>query len=223
MDIFLLLIEVVAVVGFLYFLVTGIGLNHVLNRFVTAALQLPTLTPTPLVSAIVLVSGYVQTSMPGNRQPNDAEIPEHLRPLVQSHTNLPVPTSAPQHGARIQIPAIDEDAPIVHGNDWEQLKRGVTHHAGTANPSQIGNIVLSGHNDVFGEVFWYLEELKPGDKIIVYTCQRSFTYIVSGWVLVEPTEVDVMAPTTNSTITLISCHPYLIDNQRIIVKGSLVG
>ena len=222
MDIFLLLIEGIAIVGFLYFVVNGIGLHHVLNRAAAVALQLPTLTPTSLISAIVLPSGHVHTSLPSGSQPDDAEIPKHLRPLVQSPANLPIPTPVPQHGIRIQIPAIDVDAPIVHGDDWEQLKKGVAHHAGTANPGQIGNIVLSGHNDIFGEVFRYLEELKPGDKIIVYTNQRSFTYIVSGWELVEPTQVDVMAPTTNGTITLISCHPYLVDNHRIIVKGSLV-
>ena len=222
-DMFLVLIEIVAIAGFLYFVGNGIGLHHVLNRAVIVGLQLPTLTPTPLLSAIVLPSGHVHTSLPSDSQPDDTEIPKHLRPLVQSPANIPVSTPAPQHGTRIQIPAIDVDASIVHGDDWEQLKKGVAHRADTANPGQIGNIVLSGHNDVFGEVFRYLEELKPGDEIIVYTSQRSFTYIVSGWELVEPTQVDVMAPTTNATITLISCHPYLVDNHRIIVKGSLAG
>lgn len=223
LDIFLIVIELAAVVGFLYFVVNGIGLHHLLNRSGAVALQLPTLTPTPLISAVVLPSGHVHTNLPPNSQPDDAEIPKHLRPLVQSLGNIPVPTPAPQHGVRIQIPAIDVDAPIVHGDDWEQLKKGVAHRADTANPGQIGNTVLSGHNDIFGEVFRYLEELKPGDEIIVYTSQRSFTYTISGWELVEPTQVDVMDPTTNATITLISCHPYLIDNHRIIVKGSLAG
>jgi len=222
-DIFLLLIEVVAIVGFLYPVVNGIGLHHQLNRAVTAALQLPTLTPTPLISAIVLPPGHLHTRLSGSSQPDDAGIPKHLLPLVQSPATLPIPTPAPQHGTRIQIPAIGVDAPIVHGDDWEQLKKGVAHRADTANPGQIGNIVLSGHNDVFGEIFRYLEELKPGDKIILYTSKRSFTYIVSGWELVEPTQVEVMDPTINATITLISCHPYLVDNHRIIVKGSLAG
>lgn len=222
-DMFLVLIEVVAVVGFLYFVLNGIGLHHMLNRAVAVALKLPTLTPTPLISALVLPSGHVHTSLSGSSQPDNSGIPKHLRPLVQPPPYLPVPTPAPQHGIRIQIPAIDVDAPIVHGDGWEQLKKGVAHHDGSANPGQMGNIVLSGHNDVFGEVFRYLEELKPGDKIIVYTNQSAFTYVVSGWELVEPTQVEVMAPTTEATITLISCHPYLVDNHRIIVKGSLTG
>ncbi len=223
LDKFLVFIELVTVVGFLYFVVNGIGLHHVLNRAAAVALQLPTLTPTPLISAVVLPSGHVHTNLPFNSQPTDGEIPQHLRPLVQSLVNIPVSTPAPQHGVRIQIPAIDVDAPIVHGDGWEQLKKGVAHRSDTANPGQIGNIVLSGHNDIFGEVFRYLEELKPGDEIIVYTSQRSFTYTISGWELVEPTQVDVMDPSTNATITLISCHPYVIDSHRIIVKGSLAG
>ena len=84
-------------------------------------------------------------------------------------------------------------------------------------------MVLSGHNDVFGEVFRYLDRLKPGDEITVYTQQRAYTYTVSGWELVKPTQVDVMDPTPNATITLISCYPYLIDTERIIVKGQLAG
>ena len=220
----LVFIEVIAILGFVYFVVNGFWLHHLLNREVSAALELPALTPTPLISALVLPSGHVHIASDSDaRQYNNGDIPKHLRPLVQSQVSLPIPTPAPEHGVRIQIPAIDVDAPVVHGDNWEQLKKGVAHHADSANPGQQGNIVLSGHNDVFGEVFRYLERLKPGDEVVVYTSRRSYTYIVSGWELVEPTQVEAMAPTPDATITLISCHPYLVDNHRIIVKGSLAG
>lgn len=220
----LIFIEVMAIIGFVYFVVNGFGLHHLLNREVSAAMELPALTPTPLISALVLPSGHVHLGSGSDvPQKDNGDIPQHLRPLVQSQVNVPVPTPAPEHGTRIQIPAINVDAPIVHGDDWEQLKKGVAHNAASANPGQPGNIVLSGHNDVFGEVFRYLERLKPGDEVIVYTNRRSYTYVVSGWELVEPTQVEVMAPTPDATITLISCHPYLVDNHRIVVKGELIG
>lgn len=220
----LVFIEVIAIIGFVYFVVNGFGLHHLLNREISAAMELPALTPTPLISALVLPSGHVHLVSDNEaRQPAKGDIPEHLRPLVQSQVNVPIPTPAPEHGTRIQIPAINVDAPIVHGDDWEQLKKGVAHNAASANPGQPGNIVLSGHNDVFGEVFRYLERLKPGDEVVVYTNRRSYTYFVSGWELVEPTQVEVMAPTPDATITLISCHPYLVDNHRIVVKGELIG
>ena len=32
-----------------------------------------------------------------------------------------------------------------------------------------------------------------------------------------------MDPTLDKTLTLISCYPYLVDTQRIIIKGKLAN
>ena len=113
-------------------------------------------------------------------------------------------------------------APIVQGTEWEQLKKGVGQVIGTANPGEKGNLVLSAHNDIFGELFRHLDKLQPKDRFTVYSNLRSYTYEISGWEVVEPTQVEVMAPTPNPTATLISCYPYLIDNMRIVVKAELI-
>jgi sortase A len=192
-----------------------------LNAEVSQALSLPTLTPTPLIAAVVLPSGHTPPNSPGGAQPNEAEIPEHLRPLVQQLANIPIPTPGPQQAIRIQIPAIIIDAPIVQGDGWEQLKKGVAQAIGTANPGESGNVVLSAHNDIFGEYFRDLDKLKPGDQVLVYSNQRSYTYVVTGTEVVEEDRVDVMAPTTQPVVTLISCYPYMVDNKRIVVRASL--
>jgi sortase A len=80
---------------------------------------------------------------------------------------------------------------------------------------------MSAHNDVFGEIFRNLDQFGRGDQIIVYTPKNAHTYIITNIQIVEPTDVEVMANTPDSTITLISCYPYLIDKQRIVVQGSL--
>ena len=219
----LLVVEVLAVVGLLFVIFNGLEILRDLNREVASALEQPTLTPTPLIVAVVLPSGHTPPDSPGGARPNEAEIPEHLRPLVQSLAEVPIPTSGPEQAIRIQIPAISVDAPIVQGDGWEQLKKGVGQHIGSANPGQTGNLVLTAHNDVFGEIFRYLDRLKKGDEIIVYTNQRAYTYVINGSDIVEPTQVEVMAPTPNETITLISCYPYRVDNQRIVVKGLLLS
>ena len=141
--------------------------------------------------------------------------------MVQSLSNIPVPTAAPDQAIRIQIPSINVDAPVVQGDGWEQLKKGVGQYIGSSAPGRDGNLVLSGHDDVYGEVFRYLDRLVPGDQIIIYTQQRQFTYIVDRTVLVEPTAVEVMAPTSSPTVTLISCYPYLVNDQRIVVFARL--
>ena len=220
-DAFLLLIEIAAIVGLVFVLFNGMNLLRELNQEVATALELPTLTPTPLIVAVVLPSGHTPPNSPGGAQPNEAEIPEHLRPQVQSLANIPIPTPGPEQANRIQIPAINVDAPIVQGDGWEQLKKGVGQHIGTAKPGDKGNVVLSAHNDIFGEIFRDLDRLRPGDQVILYTSQRSYTYLITSSKTVEPNEVSAMAPTNYPTVTLISCYPYLVDNQRIVVTARL--
>ncbi len=221
MDSLLLVIEVAAVLGLIWVVFNGVQVVQSLNAEFSQALVLPTLTPTPLIVAVVLPSGHTPPTSLGGSAPNDAEIPEHLRPLVQQLAAIPPPTPGPQQAIRLQIPGLGVDAPIVQGDGWEQLKKGVAQHIGSANPGENGNIVLSAHNDVFGELFRYLDRLQVGDQVIIHSSQRSYTYIVTGTDIVEPTRVDVMAATTKGMVTLISCYPYLVDNKRIVVRAVL--
>ena len=153
---------------------------------------------------------------------NESEIPEHLRAYVQAMANITLPTPSPEQAVRIQIPAISVDAPVVMGDGPEQLKKGVGQYIYSANPGQDGNLVLSAHNDVFGEIFRDLDQLENGDEVIVYTNQHSYTYVVQQQQVVGPLEVEVMAPTVDPVVTLISCYPYLVDNQRIVITAALI-
>lgn len=220
----LLAIEVIAVVGLLFVLFNGVEALQTLNQEVAQALSGATPSPTPLISAVVLPSGHTPPTSPGGASPNEAEIPENLRPLVQSMPDIPVVTPRPEQAHSIFIPAIwNASAPVIQGDGWEQLKRGVGQHIGSADPGQPGNVVLSAHNDIFGELFRDLDKLMPGDEIRLQTASRDYTYLVTGIRVVEPTEVSVMSPTARPTLTLISCYPYLVDTQRIVVTAELAG
>jgi sortase A len=219
----LLSVEILAVLGLAGLMFNWFGLLQSLNHEVVAALVQDTLTPTALITAIVLPSGHIPPSAPGGAQPNEAEIPEHLRPLVQSIANLPLPTPGPAQAMRIQIRAISVDAPVVQGDGWEQLKKGVGQHVGSADPGKAGNVVLSAHDDVFGEIFRNLDHLQPGDQVLLFTAQQQYAYVVTGSQIVEPTQVGVMKPTGEPTVTLISCYPYMVDNKRIVVFARLVA
>jgi sortase A len=223
-DRLLLGVEVLAVLGLAGLLFNGFGLLRTLNQEVVAALRQEQDTPTstPIITAVVLPSGHTPPSAAGGAQFNEAEIPEHLRPLVQSLANLPAPTPGPQQAIQIDIPAIGiHNWPIVQGDGWEQLKKGVGQHIGSANPGENGNVVLAGHDDVFGEVFRDLDKLQPGDQVILYTMQQQYIYLVTETRIVEPSQVEVMNPTSDPTVTLISCYPYMVDNRRIVVFARL--
>ncbi len=217
----LFLIEALAVVGLVIIMLNSFRVLQNLNQESAAMQAQPTLTPTALVMAVVLPSGHTAPVGSEPSQPNKDEIPAHLQPLVQSLENLPIPTPGPEQALRIQIPAINVDAPIVQGDGWEQLRKGVGQHIGTPNPGQNGNVVLSAHNDIFGEIFKDLDLLKPGDEIIIYTAQHAYVYLMEQTQIVEPTRVEVMDPTREPVVTLISCYPYKVDDQRIVVTAVL--
>lgn len=221
LDHFLLVIEIAAVLGLAFVLFNGFKLLRNLNNEVTTSLTQPTMTPTAIIQAVVLPSGHTPPNSPEGVQFNEEEIPEHLRPMLQTLANLPVPTPSPQQAVRIQIPAIDVDAPVVQGDGWDQLKKGVGQLIGTPNPGQSGNMVLSAHNDVFGQIFRHLDQLEDGDEVILYTNQRAYVYKVSQTQIVEPTQVEVLASTQEPVVTLISCYPYMVDNQRIVITAVL--
>jgi len=227
LDGLLLILEVAAVLGLLYVLYAGVSALSTLNQEAAEVMAqnvqaLPTVAPTPMISAVVLPGGHTPPDpLTGQSRPNEAEIPAHLRPLVQALPPPVIPTQGPQQAVRVVIPAINVDAVIVQGDDWEQLKKGVGQHIGSADPGRPGNLVLSAHNDIYGEIFRHLDRLQPGDEVQVYTTREIFTYLVEGTRLVPPTEVSVLAPTTHASLTLISCYPYLVNTERIVVTASL--
>jgi len=224
-DRLLLFVEILAVIGLVIVFINGLTTLGELNAEVAALFDdQPAGSPTPLLQAVVLPSGHTPPGEAGGARPNEAEIPQHLRPQLQSYTaSIVLPTPGPQQAVSIRIDALEVSAPIVQGDSWEELKRGVGQHIGSANPGENGNLVLAGHNDIFGEVFRHLDQLKPGDEIVINSAERSFTYVVGNTLVVSPTAVEVMAPTPTSTLTLISCYPYLVDNQRIIIQANLVS
>ena len=216
---FLLLVEVLALVGFIVLIIQLTTTVKTINEESKVLMEQPTPLPTPIIGAYVLPSGH--TPPDALKQSEPAPVPVHLRGQVAAITPLPVPTPGPEQAQRIVIPAIDVDAPVVEGDDWESLKYGSGHHIGSADPGERGNCVISGHNDIYGELFRDLPDLKVGDEIILYTETQEYQYVVEQTRIVEPTEVSVLRATSSPVLTLVSCYPYGIDSHRIVVIGTL--
>ncbi len=218
-DRFLLFVELLAVVGLALVIAELVFTMRDINADSRSLQAAPTPTATPLIDVPILPAGHTPPDASGASQP--AAVPTHLQHLVEELTPLPAPTPGPEHAQRIVIPAIDVDAPVVPGDDWESLKKGAGHHIGSANPGERGNCIISAHNDIYGEIFRYLPDLKVGDEIMVHTQRQVYRYVVQQSRIIEPTDVSVMAPTRNPVLTLISCYPYGVDTHRIVVIASL--
>lgn len=230
-DSLLLSLEVVALVGLVGVLVASYFNLKELNDEVAIAQQKavvvqtpPAATPTPPIALARLPGGHSSPTAPGGAVP---DVPPHLQQWVQpasGHTSTAPAIKVSQAAnppTRIVIPKINVDAPIVGDVTWEALKQGVGHLPGSANPGERGNLYLAAHNDIFGEIFRYLNNLEPGDEYFVYSGEQKFRYVVKEKRIIEPTDVEVMLPTTEPVATLQTCYPYLVDTHRLVVIGEL--
>ncbi|MBA3873160.1 MAG: class D sortase [Anaerolineae bacterium] len=231
------LVEGLAVVGLLFLGYQMITAQSKLQAETASAQALadqqrnatmPTLAPTPQIqlNAVVLPGGHILKDN-GDVQFNINEIPASLRGLVADQIEIPISARPPatiETAVQISIPQINVRHQIVAGVDWEALKLGVGMLMNGVNPgSKQGNLVLSGHNDIYGEVFRDLDKLKVGDQFTVRTQTQEFTYSVTSFKIVEPTDVSVMDARSGATMTLISCYPYKVDNKRYVVFAQRVG
>ena len=125
--------------------------------------------------------------------------------------------------AIMSIDKLDLKVPIYNGTDEVNLNRGAGRIKGTARIDSPGNLGIAGHRDGF---FRGLKDIEMGDSIDMLTYQGKKEFVVSSITIVDPTDVSVLAPTDNSTITLVTCYPfYFVGHapKRYIVKGELVS
>ena len=157
--------------------------------------------------------------------------------LLDPEVEALLPLVYPDNGeaiARMIIPAIDVDEIVVAGVEVDDLRKGPGHYGTTPLPGQPGNAAIAGHRTTYGAPFGRINELAPGDEIIIETLQGRFVYRVlpggrgmagrtPGHRIVAPTALEVLDDHGDNRLTLTSCHPKYSSRQRIIVHAELVG
>jgi len=140
---------------------------------------------------------------------------------------------------RIVIPSLNVDAPVLvadykevsfWGKTYKQWlapnKKAVGWHFESAPLGVVGNTVLNGHHNVYGEVFRQLGEITQGSIIYLYAGERAFSYIVVTVQILDEKyqEVEVRlenaqwtARSEDERVTLVSCWPYDGNSQRVVV------
>jgi sortase A len=135
----------------------------------------------------------------------------------------PPPPTEGDAMARIRIPAIGVDKIVVEGVDVSDLKRGPGHYPDSPLPGQPGNAAIAGHRTTYGAPFNRLDELAPGDEILVSTVQGAFRYEVREQLIVSPDQVEVLDEFGDDRLTLTACHPKYSARQRIVIVAALQG
>lgn len=161
-------------------------------------------------------------------------------PTVAPTTVPAEPTAQPApllpSTSRIVIPRIGVDVKVVDvgvspSGEMETANFAAGRLTFAADAGEPGNTVIAGHNDVYGEVFRRLPELKGGDELVLYRGDQPFRYRVEVRTIVRedgatPAQrlenAQWMAPTEDATCTLVTCYPYRVDTHRVIVRARLV-
>ncbi len=157
--------------------------------------------------------------------------PTTARPATTTTEPLPVPEPPPSDPyapveltqlGTISIPKIGLEHAVYEGVTLTVLDHGPGHWPGSAMPGQRGNTVFPGHRVTHSHPFLDIDRLAPGDPVVFHTGAGTFTYAVTGTKIVRPTDLWVIDPTPQPTMTLIACHPKHSARQRIVVTGKLV-
>ncbi len=139
--------------------------------------------------------------------------------------DTPPPPAAPtgEAVAIMKIPKIGVEKAVVRGVGLSELKKGPGHYPTTPMPGEAGNAAIAGHRTTYGAPFFDLDELQPGDPILVTTAKGRFRYEVTEARIVSPKETSVLRPTDDNRLTLTTCHPRFSAAQRLIVVAALKG
>lgn len=135
----------------------------------------------------------------------------------------------------VVIPKIDVRAPVVWNSSSDEsimlanLSKGVAHYGFTSLPNEKqGNVFLTGHSSYYWwdrspykTVFALLDQLVPGDQIVVQFQSKIYLYQITGSKVVEPNEVDVAQATPEPRISLMTCVPVGTALRRLIIQGTL--
>jgi len=122
--------------------------------------------------------------------------------------------------AVVRIPTLDLQAPVFDGTDDLTLNRGLGRIAGTARVGEPGNLGIAGHRDGF---FRVLKDIRTGDTVLLDMGVKTQEYTVKQIQIVNPDDVQVLAPTGVPTLTLVTCFPfYFVGSapQRYIVTAT---
>ena len=206
--------------------------NHIENPAqieVGQQLTVPNGKETASVSAASL-----PTTVPASNSPSNPVAP----PTIVFDAGMSPPPPAGDPPTRLVIPKINLDTPVVEVgwhiieengrrfSEWDVADNMAGWHHASAFPGNLGNVVISGHHNIKGEVFRHLVDLEESDTVYLYVGEQIYLYAVTEkYILREKGMTDQVrsenarwiAKTTDERATLVTCWPYTNNTHRVIV------
>jgi LPXTG-site transpeptidase (sortase) family protein len=197
-----------------------------------------------VASAAVAAPAPVQAQAAANPEPADAAeaVPSaalKLDPADADDRRMARLAGRPGVPVRVVLPSIKVDSEVQPGGpvpgqngelEWETHPFVATNYPMLGPVGAAGNPVISGHVVTLreGNVFRDLYQVELGEPIEVFTADSRFVYAIDEIKLVPPEAVEVMAPTEDARLTVITCGGTFDPrtrtfSDRLVVVGKLVS
>ncbi len=126
----------------------------------------------------------------------------------------------------IAIPKISQELPVYHGTSDGVLSVAVGHLQGSSLPigGESTHSVVSAHRGLpTATLFTHLDRMEVGDTFCFTICDRTITYEVDQIRIVDPDNTSlIQIQEGKDYCTLLTCTPYGINTQRLLIRGHQV-
>ena len=151
-----------------------------------------------------------------------ASLPDERRRVAFLASELQRQAANGSAVGRIEIPRIDASYVMVKGTDTSDLESGPGIYSETNFPGVAGTTAIAGHRTTYLAPFRDINELSPGNHILLEMPYAHFTYTVIGQRVVPPTDVSAAVSNAGYTrLVLSACTPLFSAEKRLLVYARL--
>lgn len=126
----------------------------------------------------------------------------------------------------VEIPKIDIKIPVYHTVKDDVLEKAAGHLEGSSLPAggESTHSVISAHRGLpSAALFTDLDKMEKGDHFLLYILDDVLCYKVDKISVVEPDDTkDLEVEEGQDLVTLLTCTPYGVNSQRLLVRGHRV-
>jgi sortase A len=124
----------------------------------------------------------------------------------------------------IEIPRIGANFVVIDGTGTSELEQGPGVYRDTRFPGLGGATAIAGHRTTWLAPFRRINELRPGDNILLKMPYAHFVYTVTGHRIVEPADVSAAIDQVGySRLVLSACTPLFSAAKRLLVYARLTA
>lgn len=126
----------------------------------------------------------------------------------------------------IEIPKIHVNIPIYHTTEETVLEKAAGHLEGSSLPvgGENTHAVIAAHRGLpSAALFTDLDQITEGDHFLLHVLDETLCYEVDQISVVEPDDTTLlMVEPGKDLVTLLTCTPYGVNTQRLLVRGHRV-